>query len=119
MVTTIETDLKEILGEFKQEFLKLNQRLDRIESDLTSLKVSQVEIKGEMETFKAEVKGELETIKAESKGEFSTLKNELAFIREDVKDLKNSQRAQIWALIITVIGATITAVVKFGFFPNP
>ncbi len=108
MATTIETDLKEILGEFKQEFSKLNQRLDRIEGDLTSLKVSQAEIKGEMETFKAEVKGE-----------FSTLKNELAFIKEDVKDLKGSQRSQIWALIITVIGATITAVVKFGFFPNP
>jgi predicted nucleic acid-binding Zn-ribbon protein len=108
MATTIETDLKEVLGEFKQEFFKLNQRLDRIEGDLTSLKVSQAEIKGEMETFKAEVKGE-----------FSTLKNELAFIKEDVKDLKGSQRAQIWALIITVIGATITAVVKFGFFPNP
>jgi predicted nucleic acid-binding Zn-ribbon protein len=108
MATTIETDLKEVLGEFKQEFSKLNQRLDRIEGDLTSLKVSQAEIKGEMETFKAEVKGE-----------FSTLKNELAFIKEDVKDLKSSQRAQIWALIITVIGATITAVVKFGFFPNP
>jgi hypothetical protein len=108
MATTIETDLKEILGEFKQEFSKLNQRLDRIESDLTSLKVSEAEIKGEMETFKAEVKGE-----------FSTLKNELAFINEDVKDLKGSQRSQIWALIITVIGATIAAVVKFGFFPNP
>ena len=108
MATTIETDLKEILGEFKQEFSKLNQRLDRIESDLTSLKVSQAEIKGEMETFKAEVKGE-----------FFTLKNELAFIKEDVKDLKGSQRSQIWALIITVIGATITAVVKFGFFSNP
>jgi ribosomal protein S3AE len=39
MATTIETDLKEILGEFKQEFSKLNQRLDRIEGDLTSLKV--------------------------------------------------------------------------------
>ncbi|MEB3123297.1 MAG: hypothetical protein VKL41_18995 [Snowella sp.] len=108
MATTIETDLKEILGEFKQEFSKLNQRLDRIEGDLTSLKVSQAEIKGEMETFKAEVKGE-----------FSTLKNELAFIKEDVKDLKSSQRAQIWALIITVIGATVTAIIKFGFFPNP
>jgi chromosome segregation ATPase len=90
MATTIETDLKEILGEFKQEFSKLNQRLDRIEGDLTSLKV-----------------------------DMATVKTELNFIREDVKDLKSSQRAQIWALIITVIGATITAVVKFGFFPNP
>jgi chromosome segregation ATPase len=90
MATTIETDLKEILGEFKQEFSKLNQRLDRIEGDLTSLKV-----------------------------DMATVKTELNFIREDVKDLKGSQRSQIWALIITVIGATIAAVVKFGFFPNP
>ena len=61
----------------------------------------------------------METFKAEVKGEFSTLKNELAFIREDVKELKSFRRSQIWALIITVIGATITAVVKFGFLPNP
>ena len=44
---------------------------------------------------------------------------EVSQLKEDVKDLKNSQRSQIWALIITVIGATIAAVVKFGFFPNP
>jgi hypothetical protein len=49
----------------------------------------------------------------------ATVKTELNFIREDVKDLKGSQRAQIWALIITVIGATVTAIIKFGFFPNP
>jgi tetrahydromethanopterin S-methyltransferase subunit G len=36
-----------------------------------------------------------------------------------VENLEGSQRSQIWALIITVIGATIAAVVKFGFFPNP
>jgi chromosome segregation ATPase len=90
MATTIETDLKEVLGEFKQEFSKLNQRLDRIEGDLTSLKV-----------------------------DMATVKTELNFIREDVKELKSFRRSQIWALIITVIGATITAVVKFGFFPNP
>ncbi|MGL5032556.1 MAG: hypothetical protein ACRC6M_01995 [Microcystaceae cyanobacterium] len=40
-------------------------------------------------------------------------------MREDVKDLKNSYRNQIWALILTVIGATAAAVIKFGFFPNP
>ena len=85
----IETDLKEVLGEFKQEFSKLNQRLDRIEGDLTFLKV-----------------------------DMATVQTELNFIREDVKELKGSQRAHIWALIITVIGATITAVVKFSFFPN-
>ena len=86
----IETDLKEVLD-------LIYRLLGAIESDMTTLKVSQARIEGEL----------------------STVKNELAFVREDVKDLKNSQRSQIWALIITVMGATITAVVKFGFFPNP
>ncbi len=90
MATMIETDLKEVLD-------RIDRRLGAIESDMTTLKVSQAQIEGEL----------------------STVKNELAFVREDVKDLKNSQRSQIWALIITVIGATIAAVVKFGFFPNP
>ena len=36
-----------------------------------------------------------------------------------VENLEGSQRSQIWALIITVIGATIAAVVKIGFFSNP
>ena len=90
MATMIETDLKEVLD-------RIDRRLGAIESDMTTLKVSQAWIEGEL----------------------STVKNELAFVREDVKDLKNSQRSQIWALIITVMGATITAVVKFGFFPNP
>ena len=90
MATMIETDLKEVLD-------RIDRRLGAIESDMTTLKVSQTRIEGEL----------------------STVKNELAFVREYVKDLKNSQRSQIWALIITVMGATITAVVKFGFFPNP
>ncbi|MEB3248624.1 MAG: hypothetical protein ACKO1W_02985 [Microcystaceae cyanobacterium] len=53
------------------------------------------------------------------KVDMATVKADLASVKEDVKDLKNSQRTQIWALIITVIGATLTAVIKFGFFPNP
>jgi hypothetical protein len=49
----------------------------------------------------------------------ATVKADLTTVKDDIKDLKGSQRSQIWALIITVIGATVTAVVKFGFFPNP
>ncbi|MFM2380157.1 MAG: hypothetical protein RLZZ143_2738, partial [Cyanobacteriota bacterium] len=35
--------------------------------------------------------------------------------KEDVKDLKERATAQIWALIVTVIGATVAAIIKFGF----
>ena len=85
MVTMIETDLKEVLGEIKTQ-------LSQIQGDVTDLKITQAEIKGELETFKAEVKGELETIKAESKGEFSTVKNELAFIRAHIPQLRAEKK---------------------------
>ncbi len=83
MATTIETDLKEVLGEIKSQ-------LNEIQRDVTTLKVDMATVKADLNT-----------------------------VKEDVKELKGSKRSQIWALIITVIGATITAVVKFGFFPNP
>ena len=86
MATMIETDLKEVLD-------RIDRRLGAIESDMTTLKVSQARIEGEI----------------------STIKNELTFVLEDVKDLKGSQRSQIWVLIVAVVGA----IVKFGFFPNP
>ena len=86
MATMIETDLKEVLD-------RIDRRLGAIESDMTTLKVSQARIEGEI----------------------STIKNELTFVREDVKDLKGSQRSQIWVLIVAVIGA----IINFGFFPNP
>jgi chromosome segregation ATPase len=87
---TVEVKLEDVLA-------KIDNRLERIESELTDIKVSQAEIRGDI----------------------ANLKTELTLTRDDVKDLKNSQRTQIWALILTVIGATITAVIKFGFFPNP
>jgi hypothetical protein len=36
-------------------------------------------------------------------------------LKEDIKELKGSQRSQIWVLIVAVVGA----IIKFGFFPNP
>ncbi|MFM8294518.1 MAG: hypothetical protein ACKN9E_08240 [Microcystaceae cyanobacterium] len=87
---TVEIKLEDVLA-------KIDSRLERIESDLTDIKVSQAEIRGDI----------------------ANLKTELTLTREDVKDLKGRATAQIWALIITVIGATIAAVIKFGFFSNP
>lgn len=97
MTMTTETDLKEVLKEIKQEFAHLNRRLDKIDEDIVGLKISQAEIKGDLKT----------------------IKTEQSFIRDDVKELRSTYRNQIWALIITVMGAIIAAVVKFGFLSNP
>ncbi len=83
---TVEIKLEDVLT-------KIDSRLERIESELTDIKVSQAEIRGDI----------------------ANLKTELTLTRDDVKDLKNSQRTQIWVLIVAVV----SAIIKFGFFPNP
>jgi archaellum component FlaC len=101
--TIVEIKLEDVLT-------KIDNRLERIEGELTDIKVSQAQIKGDLATFQAEVKGNLNTIKTE-----------LTLTREDVKDLKSSQRTQIWTLIgliTTVIPAIVAAAVKLGFFSN-
>ena len=42
------------------------------------------------------------------------LETELKAVKSDVSGLKTSQNAQIWVLIITVLGAFV----KFSFFPS-
>jgi archaellum component FlaC len=70
--TIVEIKLEDVLT-------KIDNRLERIEGELTDIKVSQAQIKGDLATFQAEVKGNLNTIKTE-----------LTLTREDVKDLKSS-----------------------------
>ncbi|MGL5034796.1 MAG: hypothetical protein ACRC6M_13450 [Microcystaceae cyanobacterium] len=82
----VEIKLEDVLA-------KIDNRLAHIESDLTDLKISQTEIRGDI----------------------ANLKTELTLTREDVKELKGSQRTQIWVLIVAVV----SAIIKFGFFPNP
>jgi predicted nuclease with TOPRIM domain len=89
----IETDLKEILERIDKRLDRMDERLDRMDD-----RFSRIEQKLEA----------LPRIEARLDG-----------LDKRVENLEGSQRSQIWALIITVIGATIAAVVKFGFFSNP
>ena len=83
---TVEIKLEDVLA-------KIDNRLFSIENELTDIKVSQAEIRGDI----------------------SNLKIEVTLTREDVKDLKSSQSTQIGVLIVAVV----SAIIKFGFFPNP
>ncbi|MGL5034797.1 MAG: hypothetical protein ACRC6M_13455 [Microcystaceae cyanobacterium] len=79
--------------DLKEILGSIQKDLKEIRDDLTDLKVSQAEIRGDI----------------------ANLKTELTLTREDVKELKGSQRTQIWVLIVAVV----SAIIKFGFFPNP
>ncbi|MDJ0581538.1 hypothetical protein [Crocosphaera sp.] len=95
----IETDLKDIL-------VKLDARLERVETKLEVLP----KIEAEVTQLKEDVKGIKTKLEVLPK-----IEAEVYQLKEDVKDLKGRANAQIWALIITVIGATIAAIVRFGF----
>ena len=101
MATTIEMDLKEILGEFKQEFTKINQRLDRMETDLTTIKVDVTTVK----TTVNSLENRLEKIETEQKT-----------LIKDMADLKGA-KSLIIPIIVAVTTSLITLLIRA--IPNP
>ena len=101
MATTIEMDLKEILGEFKQEFTKINQRLDRMETDLTTIKVDVTTVK----TTVNSLENRLEKIETEQKT-----------LIKDMADLKGV-KSLIIPIIVAVTTSLITLLIRA--IPNP
>ena len=108
MSVTIEQDLKEYLA---KEFEKVNQELKGIRQDM-DLKFEKVN--QELKEIRQDIT-DLKVGQTELKGEITNVKTEIVFIKSDVSSLKTNQNAQIWVLIITVLGTFI----KFSFFPNP
>lgn len=90
MSVTIEQDLKEIFGEIKQ-------KLEKIDDRLTGIEIGQAKL-GE------KVEG---------------LESDLADLKENIKELKGSQKAQIWTLIGIVGTALLGTVVRYIILPFP
>jgi tetrahydromethanopterin S-methyltransferase subunit G len=86
MSISIESDLKEVLGQ-------INQKLDNLQKDVTDIN--------------------LRLTKVETKLDGAV---------DDIKEIKGSQKAQIWALIgilFTAVAGFIVAVGKFVLSENP
>ena len=86
----IETDLGKILE-------RIEQKLDALQKDVTEIKVGQARLEERMTAVEGEVK--------EVKGE--------------IKDLKASQRNQIWALIGILGTAVVATVIRFVITAMP
>jgi predicted nucleic acid-binding Zn-ribbon protein len=91
---TIETDLGKILDQINQnlaEFRKeTNQRFEQLNKDITEIKVGQAKLEAEVSALK-----------------------------EDVKEIKGSQMAQIWSLIGILGTVALGAVVRFVIAAMP
>ena len=82
MSTIVETELKDVLA-------KIDSRLERIETDLTTVKISQARMEEKLDS-----------------------------LDDRVRSLEGSQNKQIWALIGIIFTAVVSAVIRFGFFPR-
>ena len=98
MTTTIETDLKEILSEFKQEFVKINQRLDKIDESVTDLKVNQVRMEERLS------------------GQINLLNEKVLGLGKRLENQEFTNRGILIGLIVAVLGGSAKA---FGFLLNP
>jgi predicted PurR-regulated permease PerM len=91
---SIETDLKEVLGQINQNLAKLNAEVANI-----NLRLTKVETK-----LDEGITPKLDTL------------------GEQIKEIKGSQQAQVWTLIgilITAVGGFLVAVGRFVLSGNP
>ncbi|MCA2685515.1 MAG: hypothetical protein IM504_23215 [Microcystis sp. M038S2] len=125
----IETDLKDILAKLDNRLERIETKLEvlpKIETEVSQLKddirnlrgiETKLEVLPKIETEVSQLKDDIRNLKGiEIKLEvLPKIETEVSQLKEDVKDLKERATAQIWALIVTVIGATVAAIIKFGF----
>jgi predicted nucleic acid-binding Zn-ribbon protein len=91
---TIETDLGKILERIEQnlaEFRKeTNQRFEQLSKEITEIKIGQ-----------------------------ARLDERMTGLEEDIKDIRGSQKAQIWALITILATAVFGAIIRFVIIAMP
>lgn len=97
-MAVIETDLKDILA-------KIDARLDRIEGTLNDLKISQAEIKGEINALDEKLSGQIKALDEKTTGIGKRLENQ-EFLNRGIAT----------ALIVALIAG---AAKFFGILPNP
>ena len=131
MTTTIETDLKEILG-------KLDNHLERIDNRLSNLELNQIEIKGEIKILDEKLSGEISTLDEKLSGQINALdeklsgqinaldeklSGEISTLDEKVTGIDKRLDNQEFinrGILVGIILALFAGIVKlFGFFPNP
>jgi predicted nucleic acid-binding Zn-ribbon protein len=94
---TVTYSLEEVLKQ-------INGKLDILQKDVNDLKIGQVRLEENLT-------GEIKFLDAEVKG-----------VKEDIKELKGSSKAQIWTLIgilITAVGGFLVPVGRLVISGNP
>jgi phage host-nuclease inhibitor protein Gam len=96
MSLIVETDLKEILN-------RIDQKIDNIQRDVTDLKISVTELKGEIRTVDERLSGQINTLDTKIDGLSTRVQNQ-----------EFTSRAILGGLLLIVLGG---AAKMFNFLP--
>ena len=98
---SIETDLKEIIGELKQGQNKIIDKIETIDKKVEAIDKRLTKVETKLD---------------------DGITPRLDTLSEQIKEIKGSQQAQIWTLIgilITAVAGFLVAVGRFVFSGNP
>ncbi|NCS41311.1 MAG: hypothetical protein GPJ20_21320 [Microcystis aeruginosa BS13-10] len=90
MSVTIEQDLKEVLG-------SINQKLEHLQKDVMDIKIGQARLEEKV----------------------NGLEKDIESLKDDTKEIKGSQKAQIWTLIGILGTALLGTVIRYIILPFP
>jgi predicted nuclease with TOPRIM domain len=118
MSITIESDLKEIL-------IKIDQKLDNLQKDVTDLKIEVTSVKGEIKTLDEKLTGQIKALDEKLTGQIKTLDEKLTGQNKTLDTkvdglstrLQNQEftsRAILISLVLVILGG---AARMFGFVP--
>ncbi len=97
MALIVETDLKEILN-------RIDQKIDNVQKDVTDLKISVTELKGEIKTVDERLSGQINILDTKIDGLSTRVQNQ-----------EFTSRAVLGGLLLIVLGG---AAKMFNFLPS-
>jgi archaellum component FlaC len=105
---TIEVKLEDVLA-------KIDSRLEHIENGLTDLKISQIEIKGEIKALDEKLSGQVKTFDEKLSEQIKTLDEKVSGIGKRLENQEFLNRGVLAALIIALIAG---AAKLLGWLPT-
>ncbi|WP_295617674.1 hypothetical protein [Chamaesiphon sp. GL140_3_metabinner_50] len=107
MSLIVETDLKEILN-------RIDQKIDNIQRDVTDLKISVTELKGEIRTVDERLSGQIKNVDERLSGQINTLDTKIDGLSTRIQNQEFTSRAILGGLLLIVLGG---AAKMFNFIP--
>jgi peptidoglycan hydrolase CwlO-like protein len=103
---TVTYSLEEVLSQ-------INQKLDKLQEDVTEIKIGQVKLEGKLETLETELKGEIKVLEMEIKGEIKVLEIEIKGIGKRLDTQEFINRSVVVGFVLAICAGAVKL-----FFPN-